>query len=414
MKNTCTTHTYNPPMNYLPFEVLDIIIFHIDDEKTIKHVPLVCKKWKSCNLIKNTTTKANWFIHHYKHLALGTSLTSKNKKESNNVALEIIKKDQKKQQNINTSPFSLHNIVLQNNVELFETFCKSYQNIDYNARDTNKNTAMELAAKHGYNNIIKLLVQMGALVDTQEPDTHATPLHFAILKQRYTTCKLLLENGARADDVGDKDHGTPLHMATITNNIKITKLLLEHNANPNMLPREGSKNEGSTPLHLTSSPVIATLLIQSNAFVNVPNKDKYMPLHIAILKDNELMFDCLIKAGADILHSPPNGVAPYELENISGRMKELVRLHYCSHPAMIHRPDNKQQSPLHVAMELKDYAMIEHLLKHNACITCTDINGNNPISLASKGNDDKIMCMLINSNQWKRYINNTFANMKQI
>jgi len=109
--------------------------------------------------------------------------------------------------------------------------------VNVNAIDKYEDTALIMASKNGYYEVIKILLEAGANVNAVN-DSGNTSLIWASRKGYYEIVKLLLDNKAdvnAANGVGN----TSLIFATIINHLKIIKLLLEKEADVNAVNRGG-------------------------------------------------------------------------------------------------------------------------------------------------------------------------------
>ena len=173
--------------------------------------------------------------------------------------------------------------------------------VNINARDNDNDTALNIASKYGYMEMVKLLLEKGAKVNNHG-FSRKTPLHdlfetkiegkikgtsSPIVQNDiyfYNSTKMLIKNGADVNAL-DEDKNTPLHThcGREHKGIKeIVKALLKKGANVN------AKNEyGDTPLHKickTNSSssddyTIAELLINYGSDITAINKDGYQPLY---------------------------------------------------------------------------------------------------------------------------------------
>ncbi|WP_341815349.1 ankyrin repeat domain-containing protein [Wolbachia endosymbiont (group B) of Aricia artaxerxes] len=125
-------------------------------------------------------------------------------------------------------------------------------NIDTN--DKNGNTLLYSAAEIGDLNLVKLLLDNGANIETKNGEYQATPLHGAVLNERLNVVKLLLNRGANVN-AEDKDNWTPLHYAADTNSLDIVKVLVDAHAN---LDARG--DYGKAPLDIARDSSIAEYL----------------------------------------------------------------------------------------------------------------------------------------------------------
>jgi ankyrin repeat protein len=169
------------------------------------------------------------------------------------------------------------------------------------ARTTNKArlTLTEIAAATGHDKILKLLLDNGAPLDSENG---TTPLHAAAIYNRTNAAALLIRRGAILDAF-DKRGLMPLHLAVIQNSAETAALLLQHGlfkrgADPNartispsgaptqpmpMMSRS-AMSAGNSALHFAAMNAqinIIELLLQSGASVNATNTAGMTPLDYA-------------------------------------------------------------------------------------------------------------------------------------
>ena len=99
--------------------------------------------------------------------------------------------------------------------------------------------------KHGYFDVVKVLLDNGAKVDVTD-NWDITALTYASKNGQVDVVKLLLDRGAGVDAQGHSGNGTPLYFAARAGEVEVVKLLLSRGANPNVEVR------GTTPLQLAA------------------------------------------------------------------------------------------------------------------------------------------------------------------
>lgn len=117
-----------------------------------------------------------------------------------------------------------------------------------------------------------------------------TLLHLAVEAKNRPFCKMLLQLGADINTVCDTNGYTPLHRAVLHKDLEIVKLLLERGANPNKKDRIC----GSTPLHYAASmnclPIYKALLAYG-ADRLLTNSDHNTPFVIALQMNARAIVD---------------------------------------------------------------------------------------------------------------------------
>ena len=101
------------------------------------------------------------------------------------------------------------------------------------------------AAKHGYLEIVKLLIQYGANVNAMETIYGRTALAFAAAKGHADCVQYLLDSGAIINET-DADRFAPLHLAVKFKHAECVKVLGKH---PNV---DFTKRTGQTPLEIAT------------------------------------------------------------------------------------------------------------------------------------------------------------------
>ena len=101
------------------------------------------------------------------------------------------------------------------------------------ARNTDSNTSLHLAAKNGHPNVVKLLLEQGAWVGAPDKDKN-TALHLAVWKGHIVDP--LLWKGASIPATGQH----PLHLATFYGHTGAAELLLKKGASFGAKRKDGS------------------------------------------------------------------------------------------------------------------------------------------------------------------------------
>ncbi|KAK4874330.1 hypothetical protein RN001_013690 [Aquatica leii] len=111
--------------------------------------------------------------------------------------------------------------------------------VNINVSNSEGYTPLHTAAKHGRLNILRLLLDQGALVNIASSKEQLTPLHLACKHQRIKIVRELLQCGGCNIDVQDAKGNTPLHYACLSNDYSIVELLLLNNCDSSIKNASG-------------------------------------------------------------------------------------------------------------------------------------------------------------------------------
>ena len=95
-----------------------------------------------------------------------------------------------------------------------------------------RDTPLQYAAKKGFCEIARILIEKGANIEAKRSVTQRTPLHLAANKGIFPMVQLLVRKGANIEAKDDMEN-TPLLLAARRNFLDIVKFLIENGANIN-------------------------------------------------------------------------------------------------------------------------------------------------------------------------------------
>lgn len=127
--------------------------------------------------------------------------------------------------------------------------------VDANSVDSHGKTLLVTATQYNKPLSAQILVSAGANVDTPEPETGLTPLHFAVRRKNFITAKLLMQKTGAIDHVSNFGV-TPLQQAAYQGDAAMVSLLLKHGADAFTLSSMGqtAADIASTRQAMTSVP----------------------------------------------------------------------------------------------------------------------------------------------------------------
>jgi len=218
--------------------------------------------------------------------------------------------------------------VERGHLRLVEILCG--KGCSLSARDGTGITPLHMAASKGQPDIVKLLIQHGAQIDTASTRGGNTALHFAAAGNHHQVVQLLIEQGAEVNQQ-NFDGMTSLMFAANRGNLKTAKTLLDHGADPGHVDKDGNT---ALLLHCSSVSVSAEMvdmLAISPRLINRSNKQGYSPvLQVATSQSRQThhALYSLARRGADLsvrtfLGDTPLHIACREKDWVSAQI--LVR-----------------------------------------------------------------------------------------
>ncbi len=166
---------------------------------------------------------------------------------------------------------------------------------DINAADSNRDTALHIAAAQGRDNAVELLLSRGARVDLLN-DEGRTALHLAALEGRRSIVELLLAHGADPESRGTEDGMTPLFCAVQKGHADTAKFLLSRGADPNT--RDAAGRRPLLLAVLNGDAGMVQILAEGGADPNAHDGARLTPLLQSIEMENRQIAEILLVHGA--------------------------------------------------------------------------------------------------------------------
>ncbi len=188
----------------------------------------------------------------------------------------------------------LHNATIARDNPRIEYLLKRGAKVD--ARDTDNQTPLMVAAKGGDLSIINGLLAYKANPDLQDNDGWTAAMH-AVKLNEPKIFRLLGQYKANFNIV-NKDHMSALAMAVFDNKANAAVAMLDNNANPNLAMGAAKYNALMLAVKKGNLQMAQTLL-QYKADPNAKNAGGLTPLMIAAFGDQEMIISLLLKSGAD-------------------------------------------------------------------------------------------------------------------
>ena len=254
----------------------------------------------------------------------------------------------------------LHYAVKNANEEMISLLLDKGANME--SRDCDERpTPLHIAVHFKHANIVSSLLEKGANVESKD-EQGDTPLHLAAYSQPELDdiTRLLLNAGANPSAINCYG-STPLHDAVLSQNVKIVSLLLDKAANVDVI-----RDDGWTPLHLavqSKSDDITRLLLNAGANTSVVDCGGWTPLHHAITDRHDTAASMLLQYGSDAnAKTPRYDYTPLQFAAMDGRWDIAYEL--LKHGASISAANCLHETPLHDAVRLKHTDFLQQLLKY--------------------------------------------------
>lgn len=292
-------------------------------------------------------------------------------------------------------------------------------------------TPLHVAVRQGRTHIVQALIQARANLDMNNSAGH-TPLHIAIQNGYLEIVRMLVLAGANRSALTHERHNA-LFLAVIENKPGIITFLVSQGEDVN------ARNElGATPLFVSiigghKKTIKVLLLLEADTTIRLGQTNEYYnklkllpgdtPLHAAIIKNLTMGVACLLEAGANINATRENGFTPLQLvaelnrHNIARLLcnNATIDLNDCGKIGctplfvaainnsnsicviLIDRkvnvalrcsstntpyPNNVGDSPLHAAIKLGHFQVMQSLIRRGASLEQTDAAGNNALHLS--------------------------------
>ncbi|XP_034947307.1 putative ankyrin repeat protein RF_0381 [Chelonus insularis] len=380
-------------------------------------------RWIPTKLLFQTSKKASLCIYHYLkngyrvHPSSNVIIFELAYRFTESENLEILEQIFKLDINVDeynpkTGLTLLHLACLKQNAKLVTLLIQHKANVNLEVHDTDKSfyqdpseemlpmagrTALYIAVNNSNVDITKLLLDAGALIDS-EPDL----MKIGVEKKNITMIKLLLSCGIQVNEPNFEGI-TPLHYSIVSyskfyklgllewesetdvnsDNTKypIVEMLLDHGANVNAQTNEGK----ITPLHAAVEkdyPNIVKLLLKYNANMNLLDSSNFTPFYLALLKKRKIIIDIFLERDIDINFKNGFGSTPLHISCISADIQIIEKL--LSRNVPINCVDRYGRTALHIACETGNFVLINLLLDYKADINIKNKFGQTPFHILAK------------------------------
>ena len=263
---------------------------------------------------------------------------------------------------------------------------------DINTTDRRGNTPLHLAAEAGNLDLVKTLATQPG-VDLNTPNRLLqTPLHKAAAKGHAAVVAWMLSTEGIDASLNAKDKlrgASPLYLAASAGHTEVIKCFIKaHDEGINVDFNLTNKN-GETALAFAISKgqeeACITLIESSKADPNIPNQNGHTALHKAVTADNTRIAEALLKGPipADVNRATSGGSTPLHIAADSGNLAMVEQL-TALEGIDLNAVDLGQNTPLHQAAEKGHPSIISHLIEKGAAeVNAANKDGNTPLHLAA-------------------------------
>ena len=241
-----------------------------------------------------------------------------------------------------------------------------------------ESTALHLAARRGYAEIARFLLDNGADVNARDK-RKSTPLHEASTEGHAEVVRVLMEHGV--DITARNDAGNhPVILAFAWGRVEVSRVFLEFGVDP-----MGNDINGWPPLHraLYEGHIdMARALLENGADISRMSEGGITPLFAASFGGHVTAIRVLIECGLDMTTEHGELDLLLQMACVRGQV-EVARL-FLEHGADVTARMNDNFPPLHIAIALGHVELVPLLLEHGADVNTRDKNGETPLDGAAQ------------------------------
>ncbi|XP_064487214.1 transient receptor potential cation channel subfamily A member 1-like isoform X2 [Ornithodoros turicata] len=269
--------------------------------------------------------------------------------------------------------------------------------------DADGNVPLHSAVHAGDIKAVKLCLESGALISTQQHDL-STPVHLACAQGAMDIVKLMFssqpDQKINCLTCSDAQQMTPIHCAAMFDHIELVEYLVTEGANMN-----ATDKEGRSVILLAAArgawKTVTTLLRLGADLGEKDNLRRNLLQHIVLsggcLEDfyseiNERMTDFALLLNEKDVY----GCTAMHYASRNGQLKTIEGLLHFG--AIVNLKNNENQSPLHFAARYGRYNTVRHLLeskKGHLIINEMDGEGKTPLHIASQNGHTRVVHLLL-------------------
>ena len=249
---------------------------------------------------------------------------------------------------------------------------------DLNFEDSDNHTALHLAVREKLTDVVQVLIDAGADIDTVNKDGWA-PLDSACEYGTLDVVKMLVEAGTGLRDTIDEGW-TCLHIAACFGHTETVRYLM---GLPfvDMNHRDGSNRTALCVAADEEHTDIVQMLIGAGADIDTQNDEGWSPLHYASLLGTLDVVRMLVRAGAEMRTTDNDGCTCLHGAARYGRTETVRYLAGLPEVELNHR-DDENNSALHLAVDENRTDIVQVLIDAGADIDTQNHAGCSPLHSA--------------------------------
>jgi ankyrin repeat protein len=244
---------------------------------------------------------------------------------------------------------------------------------------------LHCAVHHGNVDLIRLLIERGADVDSRTTFYKETPIHWAARLGKIECLKLLASYGGclTAKD-GTREGMAPVHLAILSGEDRTALWLLENGVSVNTESRSGI-----TPLFCAirrRNIQLVKILKEKGSNVNAysVNMDGITPLHAAVLMKSTEIVKFLLENGADMTtFCSIRNQTPFHWAATVGNLDVFVTMFKYNADISVQTGNEKWDRPIDLAARKGHASLVEWLIENGISVESTNQEGYTPLHTAA-------------------------------
>ena len=282
-------------------------------------------------------------------------------------------------------------------IKSIEALINDY-NADINAKNSDEDTPLHLAAFYNHIDIVEFLCEHKADIELQNKKGY-TPLHSACDRGHLTIVEYLVET-CKANIFAKSFEGKiPIHIASQWGRIEVIKYFANMIIDGKPFDLEVTDNSGRTPFYLTIqyNHIDSAKYLIHEKNVNIETRNIYdnTALHVASMNG----YIAIVRYYFEVLHQDPNirGYNDRTLLHVAANNNRFEVATYLIEQQNfdVNDLDRLGETPLHCACHYDNEKMVQLLLDKGADPTVVDKIGKTPLHIACEyGNVNCVSVLL--------------------